>query len=236
MPFEILSLITFSKNLELVLHAFFTNKIKALCIYLIFKKVLRVPDQNGVSQAWYYSRDKPFWSGTLDILDVSAWLFGHLLFLSVLYACVFYFCICTCSSQWSMFHMAKRSRNRLIIIIIIIIYHISGEFLQIRGSDLISDGRLWVISFLMVTGAFRARIGSLLYIASSLDHHCELKEMYIPLKSIPKEDTLHRGCFFQQGKWQKLADQSTWYMEGNSAGFASPGKCYLKTPGDVDRR
>ena len=48
-------------------------------------------------------------------------LFGHLLFLSVLYACVFYFCICTCSAQLSMFHMEKRSRHTLIIIIIIII-------------------------------------------------------------------------------------------------------------------
>ena len=45
--------------------------------------------------------------------------FGHLLFLRVLYACLFYFCICTCSAQLSMFHMEKRSRNTLIIIIII---------------------------------------------------------------------------------------------------------------------
>ena len=29
----------------------------------------------------------------------------------------FYFCICTCSEQLSMFHMEKRSRNMLIIII-----------------------------------------------------------------------------------------------------------------------
>ena len=54
------------------------------------------------------------------MLIVSAGLFGNLLFLSVLYACVFYFCICTCSAQLSMFHMEKRSRNMLIIIIIII--------------------------------------------------------------------------------------------------------------------
>ena len=40
--------------------------------------------------------------------------------LSVLYACVLYFCICTCSTQLSMFHMERRSRNMLIIIIIII--------------------------------------------------------------------------------------------------------------------
>ena len=38
----------------------------------------------------------------------------------VLYACVSYFCICTCSTQLSMFHMERRSRNTLIIIIIII--------------------------------------------------------------------------------------------------------------------
>ena len=37
--------------------------------------------------------------------------------LSVLYACVLYFCICTCSAQFSMFHMERHSRNTLIIII-----------------------------------------------------------------------------------------------------------------------
>ena len=41
--------------------------------------------------------------------------------LSVLYACVLYFCICTCSAQLSMFHRERRSRNTLIVIIIIII-------------------------------------------------------------------------------------------------------------------
>ena len=40
--------------------------------------------------------------------------------LSVLYACVLYFCICTCSAQLTMFHKERRSRNTLIIIIIII--------------------------------------------------------------------------------------------------------------------
>ena len=39
--------------------------------------------------------------------------------LSVLHACVLYFCICTSSTQLSMFHMERRSRNTLIIIIII---------------------------------------------------------------------------------------------------------------------
>ena len=34
---------------------------------------------------------------------------------SVLYACVLYFCICTCSAQLSMFHMERRSRNTFII-------------------------------------------------------------------------------------------------------------------------
>ena len=39
--------------------------------------------------------------------------------LSVLYARVVYFCICTCSAQLSMFHVERRSRNTLSIIIII---------------------------------------------------------------------------------------------------------------------
>ena len=38
-----------------------------------------------------------------------------------MYACVLYFCICTCSAQLSMFHMERRSRNTLIIISIIIV-------------------------------------------------------------------------------------------------------------------
>ena len=41
--------------------------------------------------------------------------------LSVLHACVLYFCICARSAQLSMFHMVRRTRNTLIIIIIIII-------------------------------------------------------------------------------------------------------------------
>ena len=41
--------------------------------------------------------------------------------LSLLYACILYFCICTCSAQLSMFHMERRSRNTLITITIIII-------------------------------------------------------------------------------------------------------------------
>ena len=41
--------------------------------------------------------------------------------LSVLYACVLYFYICTWSVQLSTFHMERRSRNTLIIIIIFII-------------------------------------------------------------------------------------------------------------------
>ena len=38
--------------------------------------------------------------------------------LSILYAYVLYFCICTCSAQLSMFHMERCSRSTLIIIII----------------------------------------------------------------------------------------------------------------------
>ena len=35
--------------------------------------------------------------------------------LSVLHACVLYFCVCTCSAQLNMFHMERRSRNALIM-------------------------------------------------------------------------------------------------------------------------
>ena len=35
----------------------------------------------------------------------------------VLYACVSYFCNCTCSAQLTMFHVERRYRNTLIIII-----------------------------------------------------------------------------------------------------------------------
>ena len=62
---------------------------------------------------WFYGCSFLCLLGCFDMI-------GHLLLLSVLYACVFYFCICTCSAQLSMFHMEKRSRNTLIIIIIII--------------------------------------------------------------------------------------------------------------------
>ena len=47
-----------------------------------------------------------------------AWTHGVL---GVLYTCVLYFCICTCSAQLSMFHMERRSTNTLIISITIII-------------------------------------------------------------------------------------------------------------------
>ena len=47
--------------------------------------------------------------------------------LGVLYACVLYFCICTCSAQLSMFHMERHSRNTLIIIIIIIMTQVNFD-------------------------------------------------------------------------------------------------------------
>ena len=56
-----------------------------------------------------------------------------------------------------------------------------------------------VSSVLMVTGKFPARVGTLLYVSSSLERHFKLKEIDIPLKSMPKEDTLHHGRFFQWG-------------------------------------
>ena len=47
--------------------------------------------------------------------------------LSVLYTCVLYFCICTCSAQLSMCHMERRSRNMLIIVVIIISDHLVSD-------------------------------------------------------------------------------------------------------------
>ena len=41
--------------------------------------------------------------------------------LGVLYACVLYFCVCTCSARLSMFHVERPSRNTLITIINIIV-------------------------------------------------------------------------------------------------------------------
>ena len=41
--------------------------------------------------------------------------------LSVVYACVLCFCICTCSAKLSVFHVERRSKNTLMIITIIII-------------------------------------------------------------------------------------------------------------------
>ena len=50
--------------------------------------------------------------------------------LSVLYTCVLYFCICTCSAQLSMFHMERRSRNTLIINIIILFFPLPGRTVE----------------------------------------------------------------------------------------------------------
>ena len=41
--------------------------------------------------------------------------------LSVLYACVLHFCICTCSAQLSMFHMERSSRNMLILLLLLLL-------------------------------------------------------------------------------------------------------------------
>ena len=49
--------------------------------------------------------------------------------LSVLCACVLYFCICISSAQLSMFHMERRSRNTLIIIFIIY-YDVQMNFVE----------------------------------------------------------------------------------------------------------
>ena len=60
--------------------------------------------------------------------------------------------------------------------------------------------------------------GTLVYVSGSGECHYKLKkEMHIPLK--PKEDTLCRGRSYKLGNWQKLAYQTAWYMNGNSAEY-----------------
>ena len=72
--------------------------------------------------------------------------------LSVLYACVLYFCICICSVQLSMFHMERRFRNTLIIIIIIIIIISALAYIMIQNTrnDLLTYAHCsrWSISHL----------------------------------------------------------------------------------------
>ena len=98
------------------------------------------------------------------------WMFQHdcldtYCFLSVLYACVSYFYICTCSAQLNMFHMEKRSRNTLIIIIIIII----------------------------IIMKISVMIGTVLYVLGSPERHSKLTVgMHIRFRPIPKEDSLRR--------------------------------------------
>ena len=41
--------------------------------------------------------------------------------LSVLYACVLYFCTCTCSALLNVLHMERRSRCMLITIIVVVV-------------------------------------------------------------------------------------------------------------------
>ena len=47
--------------------------------------------------------------------------------LSVLYACVLYFCICTCSAHLSMFHMERRSRKQVILCVVPVCVWGDGE-------------------------------------------------------------------------------------------------------------
>ena len=39
--------------------------------------------------------------------------------LGVLYACVLYFVVCTCSAQFSMFHMERRTRKKIVVVALI---------------------------------------------------------------------------------------------------------------------
>ena len=72
--------------------------------------------------------------------------------LSVLYACVLYFCLCTCSAQLSTFHMERRSRNMLITIIIITTVTIILS---------ITSNRHWWLSLVYITVTFTGL------------HHCD---------------------------------------------------------------
>ena len=81
--------------------------IISLCSWVIFVYV------NAVY--WLYG------SSFLCLTGCFSMIFRTPTVLSVLYACIFYSCICTCSARLSMFHTEKRSRNTLITIIIIII-------------------------------------------------------------------------------------------------------------------
>ena len=68
--------------------------------------------------------DTIYWFYGYSFFLMLNWIFQHDYLdtvLSILYACILYFCICTCSAKLSMFHMERRSRNTLIVIIIIII-------------------------------------------------------------------------------------------------------------------
>ena len=61
--------------------------------------------------------------------------------LNVFYACVLYFCICTCSAQLSMFHMERCSRNMFIIIINLLLKPLTVAFTRIC---VIYDG-VWTV-------------------------------------------------------------------------------------------
>ena len=68
---------------------------------------------------WYLGFYGYFWGFFNCLVGCLSTIVWTPAILGVLYACVLYFCICTCSAQLSMLHMEKHSRNTLIIIIII---------------------------------------------------------------------------------------------------------------------
>ena len=60
----------------------------------------------------------PYLCCLIGCLNMIAW--PHAV-LGVLYACVLYFCICTCSVQLNMSHMERRSGITIIIIIVVVV-------------------------------------------------------------------------------------------------------------------
>ena len=72
------------------------------------------PDHTPVARKWYGSlRDLRCTATFIGETGISIWRTRRRR-----YACVLYFCICTCSAQLSLFHMERCSRSTLIISII----------------------------------------------------------------------------------------------------------------------
>ena len=69
--------------------------------------------------------------------------------------------------------------------------------------------------------------------STSLAHANVILSLKIEMPiATPKGDTLLRWRFYKLGNWQKLADQTTRYMDGNTAEFISSRKGWLSHAND----